>query len=455
MSLLAFSKVSFQFSCGTTIFTHASLAIDPGDRIALVGPNGAGKSTFLHLVTGALQPSEGTIARRRGLQIAFCEQDEHAKSQSGGEHMRAKLSYALAQDADLLLLDEPTNHLDLHSREWLERKLSRTRQAIVMASHDRAFLKAFAQRVIEIERGELRVYNTGYAEYRQSKGQNVERQWAAYEGYQRRKEALVIAAEKRDQLSAKVERTPEGIRGGKHFYRRKAGKVARTGRLLRERLIDLGEEVEKPWQVSPMEGLTFDQVVRSGDFVLQTENLTVSGLFEGLDFHLRRGDRLAITGDNGSGKTTLLKVLTGQIRPDAGSVRLGANVRIASIEQALEKQMDFAQTPLEICGTSTPARTLLGCLRLPATCLNRPLASLSAGERMKVAMAMILNSTANLLLLDEPTNQLEVDAQEALEQALGRYPGTAIAVSHDRAFLAALGDRLQRIELPLVRLGIV
>jgi ATPase subunit of ABC transporter with duplicated ATPase domains len=122
-------------------------------------------------------------------------------------------------------------------------------------------------------------------------------------------------------------------------------------------------------------------------------------------------------------------------------------VETASIEQVLEKQLDFRQSPLEICGTSTTARTLLACLRLPVGCLNRPLRSLSCGERTKVAIASILNSSANLLLLDEPTNHLEIDAQEALEAALQLYPGTVIAVSHDRAFLEALGEETQVIEL--------
>ena len=178
------------------------------------------------------------------------------------------------------------------------------------------------------------------------------------------------------------------------------------------------------------------------------EGLRVAGLFEDVSFHLRRGDRMAIVGANGSGKTTLLRIISGQQQPGAGTVRLGTNVETASIEQALEQQLDFSQTPLEICGTSTMARTLLGCLRVPAACLNRPLRTLSGGERTKVAMARILNSSANLLLLDEPTNHLEIEAQEALEQALRLYPGTVIAVSHDRAFLDALGENATVLQLP-------
>jgi len=451
MSLLALSGVSFEFLSGTPVFKDVSLSINPGDRIALVGANGAGKTTFLHLLTDLIQPSEGSISRRRGLRIAVAEQNSRAdlsiRGQSGGEQARAQLSLVFAADAHLLILDEPTNHLDLHTREWLERKLMQIHSATIVASHDRSFLTAFANRVIEIERGTVQAYSMGYSEYRAVKQKRIAQQWAEYEGYERRKAALEAAARKRDQLSAKVARAPVGMRRDNDFYARKAAKVARTGRLLRERISDPGAKIAKPWEEQSIANLTFDNIRRSGDFVLHAEGLSFRDLFEGLTFHLRRGDRLAITGDNGSGKTTLLRFLTGQQQPDAGSVRLGTNVETASIEQVLEEQLDFAQSPLEICGTSTMARTLLGCLKLPAACLNRPLRTLSGGERTKVAMTRILNSSANLLLLDEPTHHLEIEAQEALEGALRSYPGTVVAVSHDRTFLAALGEQAQVIEL--------
>ena len=447
MSLLALSGVSFEFLSGMPVFKDVSLSINPGDRIALVGPNGAGKTTFLQLLTDALQPSAGAITRRRGLRIAVSEQDSLIEGQSGGEHSREQLLRAFEQDADILILDEPTNHLDLRTREWLERTLSRLRTATLVASHDREFLANFANRVIEIERGKLQVYNTGYRDYREMKQQRVAQQWADYEGFERRKTAMETAARKRDQLSAKVAQAPPGVRESRDFYARKAAKVARTGRLLRERVSDPGSEVEKPWEQQGIGHLTFQNIRRAGDVVLEVEGLSVQGLFTGLKFHLRRGDRLAITGANGSGKTTLLKLLAGQRQPDAGSLRLGSNVETASIEQVLEQQLDFRQSPLQICGTSTAARTLLACLRVPVGCLNRPLRNLSCGERTKVAIASILHSTANLLLLDEPTNHLEIDAQEALEDALRLYPGTVIAVSHDRAFLAAFGEDTQVIAL--------
>jgi ATPase subunit of ABC transporter with duplicated ATPase domains len=451
MSLLAFSGVSFEFLSGTPVFQDVSLSISPGDRVAVVGPNGCGKTTLLHLLAGILQPSTGTLTRRRGLQVALAQQDSHIDGQSGGEHTREQLSQVLAASADLLILDEPTNHLDLRAREWLERNLARSRETVVAASHDRSFLAAFANRIVEIERGKVQVYNSGYLEYRVMKQKRVEQQWADYESYERRKGAIEAAARKRDRLSAKVARAPEGSKGDNDFYARKAAKVARTGRILRERISDPGAKVEKPWEEQGIGDLSFDKIRRAGSFALQGEGLTVRGLFDDLSFYLLRGERLAITGDNGSGKTTLLRVLAGEARPDAGAVRLGSNVEIASIDQVLSQRLDFNQSPLEICGTGTMARTLLACLKLPPDCLNRPLGTLSGGERTKVAMAGILNSSANLLLLDEPTNHLEIEAQEALEEALRSYPGTMVAVSHDRAFLKALGDEAKTIELGATR----
>src|SRR5215471_16919543 len=239
MSLLALSRVTFEYSSGAPIFKDVSLTVNPSDRIALVGANGSGKTTLLRLLTGVLMPSQGNITNRRGLNTAICEQDQRIEGQSGGEHAREQLSRVLASNADLITLDEPTNHLDLEAREWLERKLRHHPAAMIAASHDRAFLQSFATRVIEVERGKVDVYNTGYDEYRIMKRQRSDQEWAEYAGYERRKAAMELAAHKRDQLSNKVARAPAGIKSSQDFYARKAAKVARTGRLLRERVTDI------------------------------------------------------------------------------------------------------------------------------------------------------------------------------------------------------------------------
>ena len=394
--------------------------------------------------------AEAGVARTlSGLGYCPGDFDRDVQSLSGGERTRARLARALSTEADLLILDEPTNHLDMAAREWLETSLASHAAACVITSHDRALLSAFANRIVEIERSNVSVFEGSYADYRRARAVLDRQAWLAYEAFERRKAALNRAARRRDQVSARVAATPEGVRAGKDHYARKAAKVARTARILRARASD-EQRVEKPWEESPIEGLTFDRVARSGEVVVAGARLTKSygskTLFRDLSLHVRRGDRLAIVGPNGSGKTTLLNVIQGTALPDSGSVRFGANVELASVEQNLGG-LDPSLSPLDICGSDTAARTLLACLKLRPDRLNRPVQELSGGERTKVALVRILTSGANLLLLDEPTNHLEIEAQEALEQALRRYPGTVIVVSHDRFFLDALGPGVASLHL--------
>jgi len=385
--------------------------------------------------------AEAAVARTlSGLGYSPRDLERDVQSLSGGERTRAGLARALSTEADLLVLDEPTNHLDIAARDWLEASLTSDPAACIITSHDRALLSGFALRIVEIERSKLTVFESGYQDYRRARALLDRQAWSAYEAFERRKAALDRAARRRQQLSAKVAATPVGIRSGKDHYARKAAKVARSARILKERATDEGR-VDKPWEEQPLEGLTFDHVIHSGDVVITGDRLTKSygprTLFENLSFHVRRGDRLAILGPNGSGKTTLLNLIHGTTLPDSGCVRFGANVEMADIEQN-PSGADLSRSPLDLCGSSTAARTLLACLKLRLDRLNRPLQELSGGERTKVALARILTSGANLLLLDEPTNHLEIEAQEALEQALQFYPGTVVVVSHDRFFLDSL-----------------
>ncbi|SPE22402.1 ABC transporter related [Candidatus Sulfopaludibacter sp. SbA3] len=394
--------------------------------------------------------AEAAVTRTlSGLGYSPPDLDRGVQSLSGGERTRAALARALSMEADLLVLDEPTNHLDIAAREWLETSLASRPAACAITSHDRALLSAFANRIVEIERAKVSVFETGYQDYRRARVLLDRQAWLAYEAFERRKAALNRAAQRREQLSVRVAATPEGIRGGKDHYARKAAKVARTGRILKERVSE-EHRVEKPWEEQPIEGLTFDTVARSGDIAVAGARLTKSygakTLFRDLSFHVRRGDRLAILGPNGAGKTTLLNVIQGTTLPDSGSVRFGAKVQMASLAQT-PAEFDLSRSPLDICGADTAARTLLACLKLRPDRLNRPLQELSGGERTKVALARILTSGANLLLLDEPTNHLEIEAQEALEQALQLYPGALIVVSHDRFFLDALGPEMTTLTL--------
>ncbi len=451
MSLLNVSQVAFRYSSTSELFRDLSFAIHRGDRLAVAGPNGAGKSTLLRILAGELEPSRGQIVRRRGLCVTYVGQEAGAEDDqlSGGQRTRAALSRGLHTEADLLLLDEPTNHLDIAAREWLENQLARRSTACVLVSHDRALLRRVATRVIEIERGQARVFEGGYDEYRERRALLEQQAWQQFAGYQRRKAAADQAAERRSRLATKVATAPKGEKGDNDFYARKAAKVARTGRLLRER-VAREPEVAKPWVETPIPNLDFVNVRRSGDIALAAIGLSKSyggrTLFANLTIHVARGARIAVAGPNGAGKTTLLRILAGLDAPDAGRVQAGANVSVGYIAQEGDALPERA-TAVEICGSDTLARTLLAGLKVRLDRVHQPLADLSMGERAKVGLVRLLVSGANLLLLDEPTNHLEIEAQEALEQALAQFPGTVIIASHDRGFLQGLGASLQTLDL--------
>ncbi len=490
MSLLSVSKLSFRYPSTGILFRDASFSVNPGDRLAIVGPNGTGKSTLLALLAGALEPSSGQMARRRGLRVAVVEQsvdasthrslfdfvcearvaDEYAAEAmtdrildglgfteaervsplaklSGGQRTRAALARGLHSDADLLLLDEPTNNLDIAARDWLEEQLAH--RTVIFVSHDRTLLRSVATRVIEIERGEITSYEGGYDDYRAHRALRERQAADEFAAFQRRKSAYQQAAERRSRRAVKVATTPPDAKGSHDFYARKSAKVARTARILKERAAFEGE-VKKPWEESPIPELDFGVVARSVDIALTVSSVAKSypgkRLFEGLSFHVARGERIAILGSNGSGKTTLLRILMGLDRADAGEVRISANVRPGYFGQDAE-DLDLSRTPLQICGSATLPRTLLACLKVRPDRVNQPLCELSAGERTKVALVRLLVSGANLLLLDEPTNHLEIEAQEALEQALRQFPGAVVVVSHDRSFVAGLEARHLRLSL--------
>jgi ATP-binding cassette subfamily F protein 3 len=395
--------------------------------------------------------AEATVARvLSGLGYSEEDFDRDIQTLSGGECTRAGLARALSMESDVLILDEPTNHLDINAREWLDLHLQSRRTAIVLTSHDRTLLAGFATRIVEIERGKVRMFEGGFSVYRRSRDLLDRQAWEAYDSFERRRAVMEQVADRREQLAKRVAATPEGGAGVRNpFYARKASKVARTGRILRERVSD-EKRVDKPWQEPPIDGLTFERVVRSGDVVVSAHGLAKAyggkTLFCDLDFVVRRKSWLVIRGANGSGKTTLLNIILGRDRPDSGTIHFGTKTQLASIDQVPDG-LDLNRSPLEFCGTGTNARTLLACLKLRPDRLNRPLHELSGGERTKVALARVLDSGANLLLLDEPTNHLEIEAQEALEQALQHYPGGLIVVSHDRSFLQSIDPKASFLDL--------
>jgi ATP-binding cassette subfamily F protein 3 len=244
------------------------------------------------------------------------------------------------------------------------------------------------------------------------------------------------------------------VRTSRDFYARKAAKVARTARILLERKT-MAETAPKPWEEAPTPELDFSAVARTGDVALRMERIgkQFGGrvLFDGFDLEVRRGERIVLSGPNGSGKTTLLRMMLGEVQPDMGEVRLDARARPAYLAQEGDN-LPPGLTALELCLDACPdearVRTMLGCLKMPAEKVTRAIATLSAGERTKAGLGLLLLGGANLLLLDEPTNHLEMEARAALASALARYPGTVVMATHDEWLAAETGARAVCLTTP-------
>ena len=351
---------------------------------------------------------------------------------SGGQRTRLMLALVLLQDADLLLLDEPENHLDLRAREWLESYLLECGKTSVIISHDRRMLDAVATRIVELERGEARSYAGNYAAYLKEKALLREQQQKAFE----RQQELI----RKEQVF--IER-----------FRYKATKARQVqSRLKRLEKLDL---VDAPDPEAGAANFKLGDVVRSGAVVLHGENLSMAygslRLYQDVELDVKRGDRLGIIGPNGSGKTTLLRQLAGQHPGLSGEVRLGHKVSLGYYDQhhdTLNESGDILSATLSAQPGLTPerARTFLGKFLFTGDDVFKPVKVLSGGERSRVALARLILSDVNLLLLDEPTNHLDIASREALELALAEYGGTLILVSHDRALIDRLVNRLLVIE---------
>ena len=383
-----------------------------------------------------------------GLGLGPVEQRLPMASLSSGQRARAELARLLLSPTDLLLIDEPTNHLDIAAREWLEDYLSRFPAPYLVVSHDRVFLVNSVNRIFDIRRQALFVYEGNYEFFRQQRALRENQARELYAAQQRRAAAARQASDRRMALSRKVAKPPCGERRNNDFYGRKAAKVARTARILRAR-IAREPVVQKPWVEDPIPRLDFPGVPQTRGEALRVENLSKAYgnkvLFHALNFHVQAGTRWAIVGPNGCGKSTLFKILLGFEKADEGTVRLGQRVRPGYFAQEGEN-LDAARSPVEIClevnSNQTRVRTILGCLRLKGQQAERPVRSMSAGERAKVALARLLSSGPNLLLLDEVTNHLDIEARDAVENTLARYPGTILFISHDRYSINKLADKI-------------
>ena len=373
---------------------------------------------------------QGVLA---GLGFRKEQQDQLAELLSGGERTRLCLGRLLLQRPDVLLLDEPTNHLDLKSIAWLEDYLLGYKGAVLLVSHDRYFMDHVCDHMAELLLGSIESYDGNYTAYIQQRVQRFEIRMKAYEMQQKeiaRQEAIIARY--------------------RSFNREKSIRAAES----REKKLEKMERLEKPVEENAIR-FHFDIRRRTGEDVLMAEELKKGfngrTLFEHVKLHLRAGDRIALIGDNGVGKSTLFKCLIGEEQFDEGTVRLGTGVDIGYYDQH-QAHLHESKSVLDEVWDEFPrleqsqVRGALGLFLFTGDDVFAPIATLSGGEKGRVALTKLMLRKDNLLLLDEPTNHLDMDSREVLEAALEDYPGTILAISHDRYFINRFATRVMVLE---------
>jgi len=466
--ILTLSDATLGFG-GNPVFDGLSMAIQPGDRTALVGRNGSGKSTLMKVMAGLVEPDHGTRFLTPGLSVGYMEQDpdftgfamlgdfataalgpadlyriemaadglklnlsQSPESASGGERRRAALARILAEAPDLMLLDEPTNHLDINAIEWLQEHLAQTRSAFVLISHDRAFLSALTKSTLWVDRGIVRRQERGFARFEDWRDKIHEE-----EDQERHKLNRLIKAEARwavEGISARRTRNQGRVRRLADLRAERAGQIARQG----------------------VARLEMESGPKSGKLVVEATGISKS--FDGVDiiknFSLKvmRGERIALVGPNGAGKTTLLNMLTGDLPPDAGKIRHGIGLMPVIFDQnraqldpdaslwdtlTQDKDLGVSGKNDQIMVRGTP-RHVVGYLKdflFDENQVRSPVRALSGGEKARLLLARLLARESNFLILDEPTNDLDIETLDLLQELLSDYDGTVLLVSHDRDFI--------------------
>lgn len=465
--ILTLSNIHLTFG-GDPLFTGLDLVVSEGARLCLVGRNGSGKSTLLKVIAGLVQPDEGVRFLKPRQSVGYMEQDpdlagyaslrEYATADldvgdyyrvdmvaeglkldldrspataSGGERRRAALAKIVAEDPDLMLLDEPTNHLDVQAIAWLEDHLRTTRKAFILISHDRTFLRTLTRGIIWVDRGVVRQHPKGFEAFEDWRDKMFEE-----EDMQRHKLNRLLKAEGRWAV--------EGISARR---KRNQGRV--------RRLAELREEKSSQIKRKGAAAMALDTGAKSGKLVV--EAIGISKAYDKpivTDFSLRvmRGERIALVGPNGVGKTTLLNMLTGQLAPDSGTVKLGTNLVPAIFDQnraqldpkatlwetlTMDKELGVSGKNDQIMVRGNP-KHVVGYLKeflFDENQARGPVSALSGGEKARLLLARIMAKPSNLLILDEPTNDLDIETLDLLQEVLDSYDGSVILVSHDRDFL--------------------
>lgn len=459
--LLTLSDIHLTFG-GTPLLDGAALSVTAGDRLCLVGRNGSGKSTLLKVAAGAVQPDRGERIVQSGVTLRYLPQEpdlsgfddtlsyvlaglgpsddphrastllnalgltgaENPQSLSGGEARRAALARVLAPEPDILLLDEPTNHLDLPAIEWLESELQRLRSALVLISHDRRFLSNLTRATIWLDRGATRRLDQGFA---------------AFEDW---RDALLEQEEtERHKLDRKIVAELDWVRHGVSGRRKR-----NMGRM--RALQDLKTERREQRKVAGNVTLTVSEAETSSKLIAEAKAISKSWgeltVLREVSLKIQRGDRLGIIGPNGAGKTTLLNILTGKLAPDSGSIRLGENIALVTLDQkrdtldpemTLQTALSGGSDKVTINGQPRHVMSYMKDFLFTPEQARTPLKVLSGGERGRLMLARALAKPSNVLVLDEPTNDLDLETLDLLQEMLADYPGTVLLVSHDRDFL--------------------
>jgi len=450
---------------GKPLFEGVELQLGRGDRACLVGRNGSGKSTLLKILAGQIELDGGELFRQPGVRTAYLPQDpafdpeqtvaelvasDGAASHrvdamlaqvqldgsrrlgtlSGGEGRRAALARALVEDPEILLLDEPTNHLDLAAIDWLERVLSALGGALLMVSHDRAFLNRVTTRTFWLDRGQVRRSDSGFADFDAWSEQVLEAEL---------REAERLDSKLRDE-------TRWLLRGVTARRRRNQGRLRKLETMRAARAALLGGRGGKAKMAAEDGEVKSRLVIEAKDIAKSfTQDGAERVIVRGFSTRVLRGDRIGIVGANGAGKTTLLRMLTGDLEPDRGSVKLAKNLTLAYFDQhraLLNRDKTLWETlcpqggdQVVVHGQPRHVRTYLKDFLFDPRQAESPVGSLSGGERNRLLLAKIMAMPSELLVLDEPTNDLDMDTLDLLQEMLADYPGTLLLVSHDRDFL--------------------